>query len=77
MADQIQEMADELLEGMTPREREVTLVASNHQYSCRCWHCLEWFATCQSDDPADYDFGPFTKEEINAKQRELNVPISV
>ena len=50
--------------------------ASDHNYNCRCDKCLEWWAQMGPDggDPGDY--GPFTKDEVNGKQKELNFAIT-
>lgn len=46
--------------------------ASAHHRTCRCESCLLWWAYSGPDQvPGDY--GPFTKVEVNAKQKELKI----
>ena len=45
--------------------------ASDHHYQCRCDDCLTWWALCGPDGDTPGDYGPFTKAEVNARQREI------
>lgn len=46
--------------------------ASAHHKTCRCQDCLLWWAYAGPDQvPGDY--GPFTKDEVNAKQKVLKI----
>jgi hypothetical protein len=46
--------------------------ANKHRPVCRCKHCLLWWAYAGPNEVAG-DYGPFTKVEVNAKQRELKL----
>lgn len=48
---------------LTPEERDVCLVAGEHPYHCRCWHCGEWWKL-MGPDPDTGMCGNFTMEEL-------------
>lgn len=50
--------------------------ASNHNFRCRCGICLGWWAHMGPEEPGDVDYGPFTKDEVNAEQRRLGIQVT-
>ena len=48
-------------------------IGSDHAYECRCDFCLEWWTELGPDGFEPGNYGPFTKEEVNARQRELGL----
>lgn len=65
-----------LAKELTPRERMVCDVAGSHHYRCTCDICLEWWAGTGPDGGEPGHYGPFTKEQVNAKQKELGFEIT-
>lgn len=51
---------------LTQRDIEILEEATQHSGDCRCEMCLEWWRLCGEDDGKPGNFGPFTKEEIEA-----------
>jgi hypothetical protein len=74
--DEIGNLADDLLDQMSPRRQEVAIVASSHDYRCRCEHCLEWWAAVGPDGEEAGNYGPFHKDEVNAMQVKLGYQIT-
>lgn len=46
--------------------------AWSHPYDCTCKICLTAWAMVGPDGGEPGNYGPFTKEQVNARQRELN-----
>jgi hypothetical protein len=46
------------------------MASTEHSYGCRCNGCLTWWAK-MGDDEGDY--GPFTRAEVNERQRQLGL----
>ena len=45
--------------------------SSDHAYGCDCDRCLSWWARVGPDGGEPGCYGPFTKEQVNQRQREL------
>ncbi len=73
MTDQIRDFAAGLAEDMTTEEKKVLDISSNHSYDCACNTCLSWWASVGPNGGEPGSYGPFTKEQVNAKQRELGM----
>ena len=58
------------------REQQFALLDTTHTYGCNCDVCLTWWALMgpDGDDPGDY--GPFEKEQVNARQRAIGVEVT-
>ena len=56
---------------ITPRERDVLDAASNHSYLCRCDLCLAWWALMGPNGGEPGKYGPFSRAEVNERQRQL------
>lgn len=74
--DAIGELATRLAADMPPEHQQIIDTASNHPYGCMCQTCLSWWALIGPDggDPGDY--GPFTKEQVNAEQVRMGVEVT-
>lgn len=59
-----------------PEALAATIIASNHVYSCTCMHCLHWWARVGPDGGEPGDYGPFTKEQVNAEQVRLGIEVT-
>lgn len=68
----IREVAEALTERLTPEQRE----SWDHSYSCKCNLCLIWWAECGPDGGEAGKYGPFTRDQVNAKQRELGIEVT-
>lgn len=64
--------------GIPPSEQSILDAGSNHSYSCRCSTCIQWWIQMGPDgDPSIKGaYGPFTRDEILAEARRLNLPTS-
>lgn len=62
-----------LSEDMSKEDIHVCNTAGSHPFRCNCPTCLHWWALAGPDGDKPGCYGPFTKDEVNAKQRELNI----
>ena len=57
--------------GITPENQQRLDETSEHPFGCDCVKCLDWWALCGPDGGEPGQYGPFTKEQVNKRQREL------
>jgi hypothetical protein len=57
-----------------PADVRVELDAgSSHPFGCDCDTCLTWWARVGPEGGEPGSYGPFTKDQVNARQRELGI----
>ena len=77
MTDQIKKVLDALTANMTEEQQIVMAVSLQHEYICNCDTCLSWWAQMGPDGYEPGQYGPFTTETINARQRELGLEVTL
>lgn len=58
------------------REQQFALLDTTHTYGCSCDQCCTWWALMGPDGGEDGNYGPFTKEQVNARQREIEIEVT-
>ena len=73
----IKAFADGIAEeaGMTADHRAI--LDSNHVFGCDCDTCLSWWALCGPDGGEPGEYGPFTKDQVNERQRKLGTLVTL
>lgn len=74
--DAIAELRDRVAAELPPETVQVLDVGSDHSYSCTCATCLAWWAEMGPDGGEPGDYGPFTKERVNAEQRRRGLEVT-
>jgi hypothetical protein len=64
-------LIEELNKSISPEHRRILDVADRHRFGCDCDTCLSWWALCGPDGGEPGSYGPFTKEQVNTRQKEL------
>jgi hypothetical protein len=55
---------------LTPEQKRAVLL-TDHVYGCNCDVCLTWWALMGPDGGEPDSYGPFKREQVNERQREI------
>ena len=70
------DLVDAIAKDIDRRNRKILDEAWSHPYSCNCDTCLSCWALVGPDGGTPGSYGPFTKEEVNKRQREMCISLT-